>query len=167
MVVWSVRGDTSTRELQEGTQATLPTTIKNVWITALFLFHSYHLGCREFSQVWLLLRFRPPGCAVGAWLIKVGESEGERENLQLTVTGTLAEKRTVLSRSCRRPHCKATSDVNLNLPSSLGILLKVLLHLLPHPQARERLSRIRSACRSKCLPVLWQLLHSTLFNFKI
>lgn len=39
-------GDTSTRELKEGTQGTLPITIKNVWGTALFLFHSYHLGCK-------------------------------------------------------------------------------------------------------------------------
>lgn len=92
-------GDTSTRELKEGTQATLQITIKHVWRIALFLFHSFTtLAVREFftglavpqiSASWV--------CGRGLANKRIGESEGERKPTQLTVTGTLAEKRTVLS----------------------------------------------------------------------
>lgn len=135
--------DEEGRHLNQGTAGgntgNTPTTIKNVWITALFLFHSYHLGCKGiFHRFGCSLDFGLRVC--GAWPIKDwGKWRRERKPTQLSHR-TLAEKRTVLSEAAE-DLTKATSDVNLNLPP-LGILL-FFFTSFPHPKQGRGLSRIR------------------------
>lgn len=132
-------GDTSVWfSARRNTYATTQIAIRNIWRASSRSFpHSSqfcHLGCKgNFSRVWLFLRFRSPGCVVGAWLIRGLVGNGERRPMRLTFTGTLAEKGNVLSEAARGPHRPAGSDVNPPRSSFLGILLRFSFTFFPTP----------------------------------
>lgn len=115
-----------------------------------------HPGCKESSNGFdRSSDFSLLGVWWEAWQVRGLVGNGERRPTRLMLLRTLVKKGDVLSEAAPGPHRPAGSDVTLTPPFSLGLLLRFSFTFFPTLSKGKALSRIRSACRSMCLPVWW------------